>query len=208
MDPEDVQFLDVLSPEQLRELRGMVNRAVYEPHEHRFRRLASFGKLVPVPVAAMGTQVALGPLVAARVAAAADADFAVRLADHISPEFLSRLTPYLDPSRVAGIVSRLDDDLVVEVGRLTVGRQEYVPLARFISYVPVETALRVVEEAPPLDLLRTALYAEDLVALDSLIAEVSTERLADVLVAAHDAGELADALSLLELSRCLRGCAS
>ena len=199
VDTDAVQFLDVLTPEQLRGLRTIVNRAAYETHEHRFRRLASFGKLVPVPVAAKATQVALGPLVAARVAAASDPDFAVRLADHLSPEFLSRLTPYLDPSRVSGIVSRLDDDLVVRVGHLTVGRQEYIPLARFISYVPVDTALRVVAHAPPLDLLRTAVYAEDLDALDALIAEVPTDRLADVLVAAHDADELADALTLLEL---------
>ena len=196
---EDVQFLDVLSPDQLRDLRARVTGAIYAPHEHRFRRMASFGKLVPVPVAAKGTQVALGPLVAARVAAAADVDLAVRLSSHISPAFLSRMTPYLDPTRVAGIVSQLDEDLVVEVGHLTVARQEYIPLARFISYVPVATALRVVAEAPPLDLLRTALYAEDLDALDALIAAVPEDRLADVLVAADGADELDDALTLLEL---------
>ena len=197
--PSEVQFLDTLSPAQLRDLRTHVVRAVHAPHEHRFARMASFGRLVPVPVAAKGTQVALGPLVAARVAAASDVDLAVKLSSHISPAFLSRMTPYLDPSRVADIVSRLDEELVVEVGRLTVARQEYIPLARFISYVPVSWALRVVAEAPPLDLLRTALYAEDLDALDALIAEVPEDRLTDVLVAAHGAGELADALTLLEL---------
>ncbi len=197
--PAEVEFLDRLSPDRLRDLRAHVTRAVYAPHEHRFRRLASLGRLVPVPVAAKGTQVALGPLVAARVAAAADVDLAVKLSGHISPAFLSRMTPYLDPSRVADIVSRLDEELVVEVGHLTVQRQEYIPLARFISYVPVSWALRVVADAPPLDLLRTALYAEDLDALDALIAEVPEDRLADVLVAADGADELADALTLLEL---------
>ena len=199
VDVEELSFLAPMSPDQLRDLRTRVTRALYAPHENRFRRVASFGRVVPVPLAAKGTEVALGPLVAARIAAVADPAHAVKVSGHTNPEFLSRMTPHLDPSRVSDIVSRLDEELVVEVGHLTMKRQEYIPLARFVSYVPVSWALRVVADAPPLDLLRTALYAEDLDALDRIIAEVPEDRLEDVLVTAAEADELDDALTLLEL---------
>ena len=177
-----------------------MTRALYAPHENRFRRVASFGRVVPVPLAAKGTEVALGPLVAGRIAAVADPAHAVEGCRPHQPRVPvpDDAAPRPVPRRRHRVAARTRSSSS-RSGTSRSQRQEYIPLARFVSYVPVSSALQVVADAPPLDLLRTALYAEDLDALDRIIAEVPEDRLEDVLVAAADADELDDALTLLEL---------
>jgi len=194
---DTVDFLGVLDPDALVDLRGLVTHALFAPHEQRFSRMAAFAKLIPPTLAAKGAEHALGPLIAARAAAVTDPDLAVRMSSHLSPAFLTRMAPHLDPEKVAGIVSRLPADLVVDVGHRLVAEQQFIPLGRFVSYVPVETALRVVEQAPPLDLLQVALYTEEHAALDAVIQQVPEDRLAEALVAAQGAGLVDDALTLL-----------
>ncbi len=197
VDRSEVEFLRALSEEQLRTLRGSVNHALFAPYEPRFARMAAMSRHVPNALAAKGAQAALGPLVCARVAAAIDTTRAVELTGHLRTRFLADMTPHIDPSKVADIVARLPEDLVVEVGHEMVRRQEYIPLGRFVSYVRVETALRVIAEAPPEDLLRTAVYAEDRGALDTMIAAVEERTLAEVLQAAAASGDIDDALTLM-----------
>jgi hypothetical protein len=197
VDLGEVEFLDALSDTDLAELRGAVNHALFAPHEARFARLASMGRHVPTTLAAKGAQLALGPLIAARVAAVTDPDLAVKLVNHLSVGFLAKLTPHINPAKVADIVAKLPKDVVVATGELLVARQEYIPLGRFVAHVPLETALAVVRAAPPLDLLQVAIYTDDREELDRIIAEVEEEVLSAVLREAAAAGDIDDALTLL-----------
>lgn len=194
---EEVAFLGVLDAADLAALRALVTHALFAPHEHRFGRMAAFAKLIPASMAAKGAEHSLGPYLAARAAAVTEPDLAVRMSSHLSPAFLARMAPHLDPAKVAGIVSRLPADLVVDVGHRLVADQQYVPLGRFVSHVPVETALRVVDRAEPLDLLQVALFTEEASALDAVIAQVPEPRLAAVLTAASEADRADEALTLL-----------
>ena len=193
----DVEFLTALSDTDLADLRRAVNHALFAPHEARFARMAAMGRHVPTTLAAKGAQLALGPLIAARVAAVTDPDLAVRLVNHLSVGFLARMTPYINPAKVADIVARLPEDVVVATGERLVASKEYIPLGRFVAHVPLETALTVVRAAPPLDLLQVAIFTDDRAELDRIIAAVEEEVLAAVLTEATAAGDIDDALTLL-----------
>jgi hypothetical protein len=197
VEVSEVEFLRPLSEAQLRALRAAVNHALFAPYEPRFARMAGMSRHVPAPLAAKGAQIALGALVAARVAAVTATHHAVRLTDHLSTAFLAEMTPHIDPAKVADIVVALPESTVTAVGHELVRRQEYIPLGRFVSYVPVETALRVIDDAPPADLLQVAIFTEDRAALDEVIAAVPDRTLVDVLNAADAAGRIDDALTLL-----------
>lgn len=194
---DEVTFLDELSDSELATLRACVNHALFAPHEPRFARMAAMGKVVPTTLAAKGAQLALGPFVAARVAAVTEVDLAVKLVNHLSVAFLARMTPYINPARVADIVARLPEEVVVRTGEILVDKQEYIPLGRFVAHVEVATALKVVEAAPPADLLQVAVYTDDREELDKIIAAVADQTLVDVLRTAHENDDVDDALTLL-----------
>lgn len=197
VDVSEVEFLRPLSEDQLRSLRGAVNHALFAPYEPRFARMAAMSRHVPAALGAKGAQAALGPLVCARVAAVTETQQAVKLTGHLSTSFLAEMTPHIDPSKVADIVTALPERTVVDVGHELVRRQEYIPLGRFVSYVPVDTAMHVIDQAPPDDLLQTAIFTEDRQALDEVIAAVPDRTLVDVLHAAQEGDHIDDALTLM-----------
>lgn len=197
VDVSEVEFLRPLSEEQLRSLRAAVNHALFAPYEPRFARMAAMSRHVPAAIGAKGAQVALGPLVCARVAAVTETQQAVKLTGHLSTSFLADMTPHIDPSKVADIVAALPERTVVETGHELVRRQEYIPLGRFVSYIDVDTALKVIDEAPPVELLQTAIFTEDRSSLDEVIAAVADRTLVDVLHAAQEGGHIDDALTLM-----------
>ena len=199
VDLEDVEFLGSLTEGDLSRLRGAVNHALFAPHETRFARMAGMGRHVPLALAAKGAQLALGPLIAARVAAVTDPELAVRLVGHLDVGFLARMTPYIDPAKVAGIVARLPRDVVVATGEKVLEARDYIPLGRFVAHVDVDTAVEVARTAPPEDLLQIAIYTDDRDALGRMINRIDEEVLGEVLTYAAEAGAIDDASTLLAL---------
>ena len=194
---DDLAFLADRTPEQLRDLRAAVSDALFARHEERVRRLASLSGLLPVPVTAKIAELALGPLLSARVAGALEPRAAARLAEHLDAGFLARLAVALDPRRVASIVTALPDDLVVSVGLRLLAEGEHLVLGRFVSVVDARVALAVVEQATPDQLLQVALYTEVPSALDAVVAGVGDEVLAGIVTAAADADAYDAAVTLL-----------
>lgn len=196
VEVHEVEKLATLTRDELAGLRAMVSHALFAPHEHRFGRFAAMSRLVPAGLAAKSAEVALGPFLTARVAAVTEPELAVRMASHISPEFMARMSPHLDPGKIAGILAGLSEETVVDVGRRLVDAHEHVALGRFMSHVPVGVSLRVVEDAPPLELLRIALLTDDPKALDAVVAELPDERVVEVLEAAAEGGTTDDAVAM------------
>lgn len=196
---DELDGLSGLSPDDLAHLRGLVTHAMFSNHEHRFTRMASAGKLVPPTVAAKGAQVALGPLIAARVAAVTDPRLANKLAGHLPVKFLADMAPHIDPTKVAGIVRDLPERLLIDTGKELIARGEHMTLGAFVTCAPTATAVKVVDHAAPLDLLHVAVYADDREALDAIIAAIDARHLRTVLVAADESGLVDDALALLAL---------
>lgn len=199
VDVEELEPLGDLTAAEVLELRRMVTHTLFAPHEHRFSRMAALAKRIPATLAAKGSQVALGPLISARVAAVTDPSLAMKLIPHLSTRFLAEMAPHIDPSRVADIVRDMPADLLVEVGHRLIAEGHFRTLGAFVTCAPVPTAIRVVETAAPLDLLQVALYADDVKALDRVILALADDHLAAVLEAAEREDSLDDALALLEL---------
>ena len=203
VEESELDFLSTTSPEDLRDLRGIVSHAMFSRHESRVKRLAAVRKKLPAAVTAKISEVAMGPMLSARVAAVMDPADAAKLAGHLKPEFLADLSVHLDPSRGAGIIAQLDTDLVVDVGRRLLAEDQLLTLARYPGVVGAETALEVVEGADGAQILRLALFIDEPSAIDPLLAGLPDERVAEVAEALGNEEEAADALlaALNETSR-------
>jgi hypothetical protein len=199
VDEAELGFLATTSPDDLRDLRGIVSHAMFSRHESRVKGLAAVSKKLPAAVTAKITEIAMGPMLSARVAAVMDPADAAKLAGHLKPEFLAELSVHLDPSRVAAIIARLDRSLVVDVGRRLLADGHLLTLARFTGVVDPETSLQVVDGASGAEVLRLALFIDDPSVIDPLLAGLPDETVTEIAAAAPDHNDAFDAL-LLALS--------
>ncbi|MFT4264222.1 MAG: hypothetical protein QM572_12620 [Nocardioides sp.] len=194
---QELEFLADGTPEQLRELRGIVAEALFARHEERVGRLAALSKLLPVPLTAKIAELALGPMLSARVAGALDPREAARLAGHLNPTFLTDLSISLDPKRVAPIVRQLPDALVADIGRRLLAKGAFLVLGRFVAIVDVDVALQVVDGATDDALLQVALFTDDQSALDAITRRLDDSRLGGVIRAAAASNSWDAAVTIL-----------
>lgn len=194
------------TPAELKELRAVAAHALFRRHEDRVTRLASLSRMLPVGLTAKIAELALGPMLSARVAAVLDPREATRLAGHLDPDFLARLAVSLDPGRVAAIVRGLPDDLVVGVGSRLLRAGEHLTLGRFVAVVSPELAMRVVDGASAHDLLQVALFTDEPTALEAIVRQLPDETLGAIVGAAHE-DEAYDAAVGLLLSLSEESCA-
>ena len=194
VDEAELAFLATTSPDDLRDLRGIVSHAMFSRHESRVKGLAAVSKKLPAAVTAKITEIAMGPMLSARVAAVMDPADAAKLAGHLKPQFLAELSVHLDPSRVEGIIAKLDSALVVEVGRRLLAEGHLLTLARFTGVVRPETSLEVVDGASGAEILQLALFIDEPSVVDPILAGLSDETVAEIAAATAEHGEAADAL--------------
>lgn len=194
VDESELAFLATRSPDDIRDLRGIVSHAMFSRHESRVKGLAAVSKKLPAAVTAKITEIAMGPMLSARVAAVMDPADAAKLAGHLKPEFLAELSVHLDPSRVEGIIAKLDSALVVEVGRRLLAEGHLLTLARFTGVVRPETSLEVVDGASGAEILQLALFIDEPAVVDPILAGLSDETVAEIAAATAEHGEAADAL--------------
>ena len=71
VDEAELSFLATTSPDDLRDLRGIVSHAMFSRHESRVKGLAAVRKKLPAAVTAKITEIAKGPMLSARVAGSA-----------------------------------------------------------------------------------------------------------------------------------------
>lgn len=194
VEKSELAFLSTTSPDDLRDLRGIISHAMFSRHESRVKGLAAVSKKLPAAVTAKITEIAMGPMLSARVAAVMDPADAAKLAGHLKPEFLADLSVHLDPSRVEAIIARLDRDLVVDVGRRLLADGHVLTLARFTGVVGPQTSLRVMDGASGAEILQVALFLDDTSVLDEILAGLPDETVSAIAAATADHGEAADAL--------------
>lgn len=194
VDEAELAFLATTSPDDLRDLREIVSHAMFSRHESRVKGLAAVSKKLPAAVTAKITEIAMGPMLSARVAAVMDPADAAKLAGHLKPEFLAELSVHLDPSRVEGIIAKLDSALVVEVGRRLLAEGHLLTLARFTGVVRPETSLEVVDGASGAEILQLALFIDEPSVVDPILAGLSDETVAEIAASTAEHGEAADAL--------------
>lgn len=194
VDPADLAFLGTSTVATVRALRQAASTALYARSEARVRNIAALTKMVPQAIAAKIAEMAMGPVLSARVAGALDPAEAAKLTGHLSPEFVANVSRGLDPTRVAAIIAGLPEDLIVKVGRTLMAAGDHLTLARFIAVVQPEVALRVVEGSSGAALLDLSLYVDEQEALNPVMAKLPEATIREIVEAAglaDDPGVLA-----------------
>lgn len=197
VEKTELDALAAVPSDDIRTLREALGEAIFTQHEARFRRIAKLAGAVPAAVSARIAQMALTPLLGARVAAVMEPGLAVKLAGSLDTDYLASLSALLDPARAEAIVTRMPSKTITQVGRAMVADKSYVALGRFVSVIDPDIALDVVHAATGRDLLQVALFAEDPDALDELVQRIDDERLVEAIRAAHADGLYDDAVTLV-----------
>ncbi|MFI7000923.1 hypothetical protein [Nocardia sp. NPDC050175] len=196
-DPAELDFLNGLSPEAIREFRERATDLLFNGDAARMKRVAAATKLVPTAISAKAAERAFGPVLCAAVAGSVEPARAVDIAKALPAKFLAETAIQLDPRRTADIIAAVPPRLVVEVARELLRQDDHVTMSRFVGVVPEESMRAAVPVFGDADLLRIGFLMEDKSALDRLMGLV-TDRLAGVIRAAHEQDLWAEGLDLLD----------
>ena len=195
--PDQLAYLESLSPEELRELRERVTEALWSDNNHMLGRIAAASKLLPAAVSAAISERAFGAFVSARLAGLLDPGRAVDVAAKLPPAFLADVAAELDPRRASEVIARIPPERISEVTRELVAREEYVTMGRFVGHLSdecVDAALGVTDDR---SLLRVAFVLDHKDRLDELMEQLPRRRLAGIVQTAADGALWLEALDLL-----------
>lgn len=176
--PEQLQSLDKLDVPALRALRERITASLFDADRHLFQRVAAATKLVPVAVAALIAEKALGPLLCARVAGSLPTDRAIDIARRQKTDFLAEVCLQIDPRQVRDLIAGMPVPQTVEVAVELARRREYITMGRFVDSLP-EASMRAILKALTDDeaLLRIGFFVEDPSQLSAVIDMLPPQRL-------------------------------
>ncbi|WP_269858534.1 hypothetical protein [Streptomyces sp. RPT161] len=186
VDVDQLVFLRGLSADDVRRFREQVVTALFDGAPEMLDRIARATKLVPAAVAATISQTALGPRLAAGVAGRLEPHRAAEIIDRLPVSFTAESCAHLDPRRIAGIVQRLDEDLLVRIAVALAERGDDVTMGRFVGHLPDTALRRILGLVDASVVLRVGFLIDQPQRVDSVIELMGTERLAAVIQAAGD----------------------
>jgi hypothetical protein len=176
--PEQLQALDKLDAPTIRALRERVSASLFDADRQLFQRVATATKLVPVAVAALIAEKALGPLLCARVAGSLPTDRAVDIAKRQKTGFLAEVCLQIDPRQVRELIAGMPVQQSVDVAIELSQRRDYITMGRFVDSLP-EPAMRAILKTLTDDeaLLRIGFFVEDPSQLSAVIDMLPPQRL-------------------------------
>jgi hypothetical protein len=188
VEPEVFEGLAAAPLADLRRLREQVTSVMFDTHRATFMRIAAVSRLLPPSLAATIARRAFGPLLTARLAAHVDPQRAAELAAHLPAEFLADVAVALDPRRADALLHRLPTRLVEPVARILLERDEHAAAARYIEVLPLTVLQDLLPVADDGDILHLGFLAEAPEVIDAIAGGLPEERLAELVVAAHELG--------------------
>ena len=181
-------FISSMHSSRVRAFREHVSDLIYQRHQDNYARLARLSRVLPTGASAKLAETVLGSVLGAGVAGEMDPERAGKLASKLSPRFLAKLSIHLEPHRATRIIGEIPVQVLVDVARELVAREEFITLARFVTAVDSNTLKAVMDAIDSADaLLRVGIFVEARDRLDALLEQLSDERRRDVLQAATDA---------------------
>jgi hypothetical protein len=181
-DPQRLAALEALAPHDIRGLRHAVTDALLEADQHHFTRVAEAAKALPTAIAAKLAEKALGPLLAARVAALLSVDQTLDLVVRLSPGFLADVALELDPRQAHDLIVALPAGPISAAAAELDRRGEHIAMSMFVGHLNDAALHATVAVLSDDALLRVGYLLEAPERLDAIVAELSDERL-DALVA-------------------------
>lgn len=176
-DPRRLTALEVIDPAAVRALRHAVGDALLEADEPHFARVAEAAKVLPAALAAKLAEKALGPLLAARVAALLEADRALDLVGRLSPGFLADVAIQLDPRHAHELLVALPPGPIAAAARELDARGEHVAMSMFVGHLGDDALHATVAALSDDALLRVGSLLEAPERLDGIYARLDDARL-------------------------------
>ncbi|HEY1538253.1 MAG TPA: hypothetical protein VGF63_02565 [Solirubrobacteraceae bacterium] len=195
-EPERFDYLEQLSPVDVRALRERATVVLYEG-DRRLGRVALAARIPPVAMTAWIAQHLFGPLLCARVAGLLDIGRAVGIAKRLPPAFIADLAMELDPRRARDIIFALPPQLIGKVADVLTRRGEVIVMGRFVGHMPdasLRAAFKVIDDE---SLLRISYFVEEKDQLDHVVGLLEPERLSGAIRSASEADLWPQALDLL-----------
>ena len=183
---EAIDALEVLAPADVRALRHAVTDMLLEADLPQFTRVAAFAKAVPVKLAAKLAEDALGPLLAARLAALVDVGLAGDIVRRLSAGFLADVAVELDPRQAHEVIGELPPDLIAAAAAELDQRDEHIAMSMIVGHLSPEALAAVVEVLSTHALLRVGFLIEAPERLDELVALLPDGCLAEIALLASE----------------------
>ncbi|MFI6683526.1 hypothetical protein [Streptomyces sp. NPDC050485] len=185
-DPDRLAFLDALPADDVRTLREQAVAALFDGTPDLLDRIARATRLVPAGVAAAISQKALGPRLAAAVAGKLEPARAADIIEKLPVPFTAESCAHLDPRRIAGIVDRLDENLLVRISVALAERGDHLTMGRFVGHLRDSALIRILPQVGDAVVLRTGFAIDLPQRLGRIIELMGEERLAEVVASAAD----------------------
>lgn len=179
--PAEIEYLDEISPEALRNLRRSLLDRFYGGTDEGIQRFAKIGNLLPAKVIAQLTKEAVGPVMAARIAGLIDPKQAASVVGNLPPAFVAEIAIHIDPRRVEPVIGRLPDATVTKIAKSLIDRQEYVTMGQLASFVSDEILNETFKYASDEALLQVAFVTEDKSRLSDALAPQTDERITNII---------------------------
>jgi hypothetical protein len=196
-EPDELAYLERLTPADLRALRDTVTETLYDANGGALGRLASASRLLPAGVTATIGQRAFGPVLSARLAGLLDTDKAVDVATKLPPPFLADVAVELDPRRASDLIGSIAPALIGQITAELVARREYVTMGRFVGHLGDEAIAASVATMDDEAVLQVAFVLEDRSQLTRLLGTLPPGRSAGIIAAAAHEGLWLEALDML-----------
>jgi hypothetical protein len=195
-DAGELEPLEAVAAEDLRELRERVTELLFDGHMGAFRKAVHASGILPVGVSATIAERAFGPLLCARLAGLVGTQRAVDVARHLSPDFLADVAVHMDPRRASDVIGGVPAERVVEVAVRLAERGEHVVMGRFTGHLSTKALQRTLDALEDDDLLQIAFTLEE--GLERAAALMPEGRMLEILRCAAAADLWPEAFALLD----------
>ena len=179
-DPQRLAALTALAPHDIRGLRHAVTDALLEADQHHFSRVAEAAKALPTAIAAKLAEKALGPLLAARVAALLSVDQTLDLISRLPPAFLADVALELDPRQAHDLIVALPAGPIAGAAAELDRRGEHIAMSMFVGHLNDEALAATVAVLSDDALLRVGYLLEAPERLDWIFAGLGDDRVAAI----------------------------
>jgi hypothetical protein len=196
-DPETLEYLERLDPDDLRAFREQVTELLFSAHAGALGRLAAASKLLPVGVTASIAERALGPVLTARIAGLLEPPRAVEVASKLPGPFLADVAAEIDPRRAGAVIALIPPHQIAEITRELVQRAEQVTIGRFVGRLSAEARMAALSVIDHVTLLHVGFVVEEQSGLQQMFDDVPPERRPELVEAAARAGLLAELQHLI-----------
>lgn len=180
-DPAEIEYLDEISPEALRNLRRSLLDRFYGGTDEGIQRFAKIGNLLPAKVIAQLTKEAVGPVMAARIAGLIDPKQAAAVVSNLPAKYVAEIATHIDPRRVEPVIGRLPDETVEKIAKELIDRKEYVTMGQLTSFVSDDILNSSFQYASDEALLQVAFVTEDKSRLSDALAPQTDERITNII---------------------------